>query len=84
MNFTQYQDILAKNLVASARRLKLVDLNPKHTFKSTKTMLFGLNKSTFYNGHLSPDLNPFENLWFEMKRAVHNLSVWRNGLLKAQ
>ena len=49
MKFTKYQDILAKNLVASARRLKLglnwifqQDHNPKRT-----------SKSTFCNGHLS-------------------------------
>ena len=42
INFNKYQDILANNLVAFARRLKLghkwvflQDINPKHTYKST-------------------------------------------------
>lgn len=48
MTFTQYKDILGKDLVASGRRLKLdrkwifqQDNNPKHTSKSTNKWLIG-------------------------------------------
>lgn len=90
MNFTLYWAILAKNLDASSRRLKLgrkwiyqQDNNAKHTSKSTKRWFIDHKISL-------QDLNPIENLWFELKRAVHKSkrrisriwkdSAWRNGL----
>jgi hypothetical protein len=79
MNFTQYQDMLAKNLVASARKLKRghkwifqQDNNPKHTSKSTKKLLIGHKIKILQWPFQSLDLKPIENLWFELKRTVHN------------
>lgn len=76
MNFTQYQDILAKNLMSSARRLKLgrkwivqQNNNHKHTSKSTKKCLIE-HKNVLLQWP-SQSLNPIENLWYELKRAVH-------------
>jgi hypothetical protein len=46
----KYQDIFAKNLVASARKLKLdfqQDNNSKHTSKSTKKWLIGYKFNIF-------------------------------------
>ena len=77
MNSTKYQDIFAKNLVASARRLKLgrkwifqQDHDPKHTSKSTKKCLINHKFNYLQLPSQCPDLNPIESLWFELTRAV--------------
>ncbi len=72
MNRSKYQSILAQNLQASARKMKRNVIfqhnnNPKHTSKSTKEWLHQ-KMIKFWNG---PDLNPIENLWGDLKRAVH-------------
>jgi hypothetical protein len=63
MNFTQYQDISAQNLVASVRRLKLSckwifqqHNNPKHTLKSTKKWFIGYKTDISQWPSQSPDL----------------------------
>ena len=75
--FIKYLDILAKNLVASARRLTLgqkwifqQDNILKYTSKSTKKWLLDQKINILQWSSQSSDLKPIENLWFELKRAV--------------
>ncbi|KAF7650410.1 hypothetical protein LDENG_00126420 [Lucifuga dentata] len=65
MNSALYQKILKENVRPSVRDLKLKrtwvmqqDNDPKHTRKSTSECQ-------------SPDLNPIEMLWHDLKQAVH-------------
>ena len=74
MDFTQFQDILANNLVDSVRRLNFDHKwlfqqynNPKHTSK----WLFCYIIHILQSPSRSLDLKSIENLWFELRRTVH-------------
>jgi hypothetical protein len=78
MNSTKNQDVLVKNLVAFARRLKFGhkwifqhDNDPKQTSKSTKKLLLDHKMNILPKPSQAPDLNPVQKLQFELKRTVH-------------
>uniref|UniRef100_A0AAY4D9A2 Transposase n=1 Tax=Denticeps clupeoides TaxID=299321 RepID=A0AAY4D9A2_9TELE len=76
LNSTVYQKILKENVRPSVRQLKLKqswvlqqDNDPKHTSKSTSEWL-KKNQILEWSSQ-SPDLNPNEMLWHDLKKAVH-------------
>ena len=81
MDGAKYRKIPEENLLPSTRKLKLGrkftfqhDNDPKHSAKATLEWL--RNKEINVLEWLSqiPDLNPIENLWHDMKIAVHQCS----------